>query len=101
VALLLALSGETSRSLTLPLTAGQRERRAVAALAHATGDCAFWHNADDVFDPTEREKLRQDNARTQASHCLLRAFLRSCLPHRAHNPQGDPIRATKPAGIPK
>jgi glycosyltransferase involved in cell wall biosynthesis len=29
------------------------------ALAHATGDYAFWLDADDVVDPTEREKLRK------------------------------------------
>ena len=29
-----------------------------AALAHATGDYAFWLDADDVVDPPEREKLR-------------------------------------------
>jgi glycosyltransferase involved in cell wall biosynthesis len=28
------------------------------ALAHATGDYAFWLDADDVVDPTEVEKLR-------------------------------------------
>jgi len=28
------------------------------ALAHATGDYAFWLDADDVLDPPEREKLR-------------------------------------------
>ena len=30
-----------------------------AALARATGDYAFWLDADDVVDPPEREKLRQ------------------------------------------
>ena len=30
-----------------------------AALEHATGDCAFWLDADDVIDPAEREKLRE------------------------------------------
>src|SRR5207248_3630819 len=29
-----------------------------AALSHATGDYAFWLDADDVLDPREREKLR-------------------------------------------
>jgi glycosyltransferase involved in cell wall biosynthesis len=29
-----------------------------AALAHATGDYAFWLDADDVIEPPEREKLR-------------------------------------------
>ena len=29
-----------------------------AALAHATGDYAFWLDADDVVEPPEREKLR-------------------------------------------
>ena len=29
-----------------------------AALSHATGDHAFWLDADDVLDPPEREKLR-------------------------------------------
>ena len=29
-----------------------------AALAHATGDYAFWLDADDVVDPPEREKLQ-------------------------------------------
>ena len=29
-----------------------------AALAHATGDYAFWLDADDVVEPAEREKLR-------------------------------------------
>src|SRR6202023_2159147 len=29
-----------------------------AALGHATGDYAFWLDADDVLDPPEREKLR-------------------------------------------
>jgi glycosyltransferase involved in cell wall biosynthesis len=29
-----------------------------AALEHATGDYAFWLDADDVVDPPEREKLR-------------------------------------------
>jgi glycosyltransferase involved in cell wall biosynthesis len=29
-----------------------------AALSHATGDYAFWLDADDVVDPPEREKLR-------------------------------------------
>src|SRR5207253_1218124 len=28
------------------------------ALSHATGDYAFWVDADDVLDPPEREKLR-------------------------------------------
>ena len=28
------------------------------ALAHATGDYAFWLDADDVVEPGEREKLR-------------------------------------------
>ena len=28
-----------------------------AALARATGDYAFWLDADDVIDPPEREKL--------------------------------------------
>ena len=28
------------------------------ALSHATGDYAFWLDADDVLDPSEREKLR-------------------------------------------
>ncbi len=28
------------------------------ALSHATGDCAFWLDADDVIEPVEREKLR-------------------------------------------
>ena len=30
-----------------------------AALARATGDYAFWLDADDVLDPPEREKLRE------------------------------------------
>ncbi len=30
-----------------------------AALARATGDYAFWLDADDVVDPPEREKLRK------------------------------------------
>ena len=30
-----------------------------AALARATGDYAFWLDADDVVDPPEREKLRE------------------------------------------
>ncbi len=30
-----------------------------AALARATGDYAFWLDADDVIDPPEREKLRR------------------------------------------
>jgi glycosyltransferase involved in cell wall biosynthesis len=30
-----------------------------AALDHATGDYAFWLDADDVVDPPEREKLRE------------------------------------------
>ena len=30
-----------------------------AALARATGDYAFWLDADDVLDPPEREKLRK------------------------------------------
>jgi glycosyltransferase involved in cell wall biosynthesis len=30
-----------------------------AALARATGDYAFWHDADDVIDPPKREKLRE------------------------------------------
>ena len=29
-----------------------------AALARATGDYAFWLDADDVIDPPEREKLQ-------------------------------------------
>ena len=29
-----------------------------AALARATGNYAFWLDADDVIDPPEREKLR-------------------------------------------
>jgi glycosyltransferase involved in cell wall biosynthesis len=29
------------------------------ALAHATGDYAFWLDADDVIDPPQRDKLRQ------------------------------------------
>jgi glycosyltransferase involved in cell wall biosynthesis len=29
-----------------------------AALSRATGDYAFWLDADDVIDPSEREKLR-------------------------------------------
>ena len=28
------------------------------ALAHATGDYAFWLDADDVVEPAEREKLQ-------------------------------------------
>ena len=30
-----------------------------AALARATGDYAFWLDADDVIDPPEREKLQE------------------------------------------
>jgi glycosyltransferase involved in cell wall biosynthesis len=30
-----------------------------SALSHATGDYAFWLDADDVVEPTEREKLRE------------------------------------------
>jgi len=29
----------------------------------------------------ESAELRQDNARTQASHCSLTLFLLSCIPH--------------------
>jgi glycosyltransferase involved in cell wall biosynthesis len=29
-----------------------------AALGHATGDCVFWLDADDVIEPDQREKLR-------------------------------------------
>jgi glycosyltransferase involved in cell wall biosynthesis len=30
-----------------------------AALARATGDYAFWLDAEDVIDPPEREKLQE------------------------------------------
>jgi len=37
------------------------------ALAHATGDYAFWLDADDLLDPPQREKLRGDGNRDAIS----------------------------------
>ena len=37
-------------------------RRGTPALARATGDYAFWLDADDVIEPPEREKLRSSRA---------------------------------------
>ena len=36
------------------------------ALSHATGDYAFWLDADDVVEPDEREKLRALLAKSHA-----------------------------------
>ncbi len=47
-----------------------------AALVRATGDYAFWLDADDVVDPPEREKLRE----------LLQR-----LPSRGRGGRGSPV----------
>ena len=49
-----------------------------AALARATGDYAFWLDADDLVEPPERKKLERSLARLLASPGNYRAFVVRC-----------------------
>jgi len=51
-----------------------------ASLARATGDYAFWLDADDVLDPTEREKLRALLDRLRAGDVAAHVMRCACDP---------------------
>ena len=55
------------------------------ALAHATGDYAFWLDADDVVEPAEREKLRAVLARVEERRTRP---LTSCAARAIPSPDG-------------
>ena len=51
-----------------------------AALARATGDYAFWLDADDVVDPTKRQKLEQILRRLRKGHHVAYVVRCACDP---------------------